>query len=161
MAEVTQEALKQVMGSFASGVTVITCRDAQGIRWGLTVSAFSSVSLDPPLCLVCVDKAARSRGALLATRKFAVNMLSDAQEQLSNHFASRKDDKFSTVAHHDGPASGCPLLDGALATIECEVTEVLAGGDHDILVGTPLATIVTEGKPLLYWRGRYGDLVSR
>ena len=161
MSEVTREAFKQVMGSFASGVTVVTTVDEQGHPWGLTVSAFSSLSLDPPLCLVCIDTRAGSHRVLVESRKLAVNILADSQERLSNHFASRLDDKFSSVPHHPGPATGCPILDGALASVECEIREVIPGGDHDIFVAAVLTTAVGEGKPLAYWRGSYADVSSR
>jgi flavin reductase (DIM6/NTAB) family NADH-FMN oxidoreductase RutF len=155
---VSKDAFKAVMGSFAAGVTVVTTVDDDGKRWGLTATAFTSLSADPPLGLVCVDKRGGSHAALLASRKFAVNMLSADQEELSNRFASRADDKFEGVALRAGEATGCPLLEGALAWMECEVTEVLPGGDHDIFVGKLVASGTTEGKPLLYWRGGYRQL---
>ena len=161
MTEVTREAFKQVMGSFASGVTVVTTVDEHGHLWGLTVSAFSSLSLDPPLCLVCVDKRAGSHGALVTSRKLAINILADSQEELSIHFASRSDDKLASVPHRAGPATGCPLLVGALATIEGELVDVLSAGDHDIFVAAVLVTTVHPGRPLVYFRGGYADLSPR
>ena len=162
MSEVTKDAFKAVMGSFAAGVTVVTTVDGEGNKWGLTATAFTSVSLDPPLCLVCVDKRAGSLAALTASRKFAVNMLSADQEELSNHFASRSDDKFAEVAHSAGEATGCPLLDGALASMECEVHEIYAGGDHDIFVGKLVSTHVSDdGSALVYYRGKYCDVTQR
>ena len=150
------------MGSFCSGVTVVTTVDGQGRKWGITVSAFSSLSMDPPLCLVCIDKRAGSLAALNQAKKFAVTVLSDKQDGLSNNFASRKDDKFSEVEHEAGPATGCPVFPGSLATMECEVTTVFDGGDHDIFVGKLVDVKVdAEAKPLLYWRGAYGDITSR
>ena len=162
MSAVTKDDFKLVMGSFAAGVTVVTTVDDSGGKWGLTATAFSSVSLDPPLCLVCVDKRAGSLDALTQSRKFAVNILDASQEQLSNHFASRSEDKFADVAHHAGEATGCPLLEGALATMECEVKEIYAGGDHDIFVGELKAThCAGGGGALVYWRGKYADVTQR
>lgn len=163
MTGVTKDQFKAVMGSFAAGVTVVTTVDGQGKKWGLTATAFTSVSLDPPLCLVCVDKRAGSLAALNESRKFAVNLLSADQEKLSNHFASRSDDKFADVAHRDGAATGAPLLDGAIASMECEVSEIYAGGDHDIFMGKLVATDVdADGSgALVYWRGKYCELTPR
>lgn len=161
MASVSKEDFKQVMGSFAAGVTVVTTVDGAGQKWGLTATAFTSVSLEPMLCLICVDRRAGSHGALSDARKFAVNVLSAAQEPLSNRFASRIDDKFEGVPHRSGAETGCPLLDGALATLECEVTAIVPGGDHDIFVGELKGVTVAEGEPLLYFRGKYCDLTPR
>jgi flavin reductase (DIM6/NTAB) family NADH-FMN oxidoreductase RutF len=158
---VSKDEFKKVMGSFAAGVTVVTTVDADGRKWGLTATAFSSLSMDPPLCLVCVGKGAGSHGPLSEGRKFAVNMLTSDQEELSNRFASRIDDKFEGVAHHAGEATGCPVLDDALASMECEVTDVHAGGDHDIFVGKLTSVTVSEGEPLLYWRGKYAGVAQR
>jgi flavin reductase (DIM6/NTAB) family NADH-FMN oxidoreductase RutF len=155
---VSKDDFKAVMGSFAAGVTVVTTVDGEGRKWGLTATAFSSLSMDPPLCLVCVGKNAGSHGALTAAKKFAVNLLTADQEHLSNHFASRKDDKFAEVEHSAGEATGCPLLSGALASMECEVTDILPGGDHDIFVGKLVSSAVSDGTPLMYWRGKYRQL---
>jgi len=162
MAAVNKDDFRNVMGSFAAGVTVVTTIDGDGRKWGMTATAFSSLSLDPPLCLVCVDKRAGSHAAISGSRKFAVSMLSADQEQLSNHFASRADDKFAEIAHSAGAETGCPILEGAIASMECEVVDVLAGGDHDIFVGRLCATAIDdEGKALVYWRGKYGDVAQR
>jgi len=161
MAGVTNDEFKAVMGKFASGVTVVTTVDAAGELWGITVSAFSSLSLSPPLCLVCIDKRAGSLGALTASRKLAVNFLSDQQEAISNRFASRSDDKFAEVTHEAGPVTGCPVLPEALAWMECEVRDILPGGDHDIFIAELVNVRVNDGKPLLYWGGAYGDITSR
>ncbi len=155
MTSPSKDDFKKVMGSFAAGVTVVTTVDEGGKLWGLTATAFTSVSMDPMLCLVCVDKRAGSLGPLTASRKFAVNMLDLSQEEISNRFASRIEDKFADTPHTLGEATGCPLLDGALATMECEVHEIYAGGDHDIFVGELKRIQVNDGTPLIYWRGKY------
>ena len=99
MSGISSDDFKAVMGSFCAGVTVVTTVDGEGKKWGITVSAFSSLSMDPPLCLVCIDKRAGSLGALTEAKKFAVNVLSDKQDGVSNNFASRKDDKFADIEH--------------------------------------------------------------
>ena len=155
-----KEEFKRVMGSFAAGVTVVTAVGHDGKLWGLTATAFSSLSLEPPLCLVCIDKRAGSHHVIAESKKFAVNVLCADQQELSNRFASRNDDKYQGVDHHLGELTGCPLLSGALATMECRLAAVLDGGDHSIFVGELCSVEVTEGSPLVYWRGGYRELES-
>jgi flavin reductase (DIM6/NTAB) family NADH-FMN oxidoreductase RutF len=162
MHSVSKDDFKSVMGSFAAGVTVVSTVDGTGKKWGMTATAFCSLSLEPPLCLVCVDRRAGSYGPLLESRKFGVSLLSSAQEDLSKRFASRIEDKFSGVPHRIGEVTGCPLLEGALAQCECEVVDVFAGGDHDIFVGRVCSSSVDgDGRPLVHWRGRYREVTAR
>jgi flavin reductase (DIM6/NTAB) family NADH-FMN oxidoreductase RutF len=147
---------RQVLGHFASGVTVITT-SYQGQNAGMTVSSFSSLSLDPPLILFCVDVRLATHEALLGAKQFVVNILSNEQEHLSRQFASREQDKFIGVAHHPG-VLGVPILDGALAAIECRLHSTAAGGDHTILIGEVIAAQIREGEPLLYYRGGYREM---
>ncbi len=158
---VSKDDFKAIMGKFAAGVTIVTTVDPDGRKWGITVTAFSSLSLDPPLCLVCIDKRAGSYEALKAAGKFAVNFLSDGQEAVSNRFASKIDDKFAEVPWEEGAETGCPVLTESLAWMECKISNVLDGGDHDIFVGELVNTNVTDAKPLVYWGGAYGDVTSR
>ncbi len=155
---VGKDDFKKVMGSFAAGVTVITAVGDDGKLWGLTATAFSSLSLEPPLCLVCIDKRAGSHQVIAESKKFAVNMLRADQQELSNRFASRSDDKYAGVDHRPGERTGCPLLGGALATMECKLVDVLEGGDHSIFIGELCSVDVSDGAPLLYWRGSYRAL---
>jgi flavin reductase (DIM6/NTAB) family NADH-FMN oxidoreductase RutF len=148
---------RATLGRFASGITVITARDTDGRDVGMTVSAFSSLSLDPPLVLVCIDNTASVAPVLEHCDLFAVNVLSDEQEPLSRRFAEKELDRFEGVAYHRGQ-HGVALLDGALAQMECRVHARYPGGDHTILVGAVEATAVHEGHPLLYYRGGYGRL---
>lgn len=148
------------MGSFAAGVTVITTVTPEGRLVGLTATAFSSLSLDPPLCLVCVDRRGGSHDALAVSGKFAVNMLAADQVELSNRFASRTEDKFASVPYALGEATGCPLLEGVIASAECVVTEVLPGGDHSIFIGALLKVTSHEGAPLVYFRAAYRGLAD-
>lgn len=158
---ITKEAFRAVMGSFAAGVTLVTTTDSAGARWGLTATAFSSLSLDPPLCLVCLDKRTASLPAFLERRGFAVNILGAGHEELSNRFASRTEDKFALGAWSAGEATGAPVLAGAIASMECGVADVHEGGDHLILVGALQRVTIAEGDPLLYFRGGYADAVRR
>lgn len=148
---------RATLGRFASGITIITARDVNGHDVGMTVSAFSSLSLAPPLVLVCIDNGASAAPALERSESFAVNILADDQEALSRRFAERELDRFDGVAINRG-ALGLALLDGALANLECRVTSRVPGGDHTILIGEVKAATVNEGHPLLYYRGGYRRL---
>jgi len=161
MAGVTAEDFKAAMASFAAGVTVVTTVDAQGAPHALTATAFSSLSKTPPLCLVCVDKRARAHSAMLASRRFAINSLSADQTALSEQCARTNVDKLAKVAWGRGRTTGCPIITRALSSLECEVVDVHAGGDHDIFVGHILHTAVNGGEPLVYFRGAYAVLASR
>jgi flavin reductase (DIM6/NTAB) family NADH-FMN oxidoreductase RutF len=159
MAGVTSEDFKAAMASFAVGVTVVTTVDSDGVPHALTATAFSSLSKTPPLCLVCVDKQARAHAPIVASRRFAINILSGDQSGLSEHFANKKnDDKFADVGWMPGRITGCPILAGALSSLECELFSVYAGGDHDIFIGHILDVAVHTGEPLIYFRGGYAAL---
>ena len=148
---------RAALGRFASGITVITARDADGRDGGMTVSAFSSLSLDPPLILVCVDRSASAGPVFDAAEHFAVNILSEDQEAISRRFAQKDVDRFDGVGFTRS-ALGVPLLDAALATLECRATARHPGGDHSILVGEVLEATLHEGHPLLYYRSGYRRL---
>jgi len=149
------------MGCLAAGVTVVTTVDRQGEPWGLTATAVCSVSLAPPLVLVCIDHAADCYAAFREARGFAVNLLRDDQEHLSRHFATKESRKFVGTAHHPG-VTGAPILSGALAHVECRVTAQYPGGDHTIIVGEAVESRVAssheDGSPLVHFRGRYARL---
>ena len=146
------------MGRFASGVTVVTVKGEDDRPNGMTVSAFSSVSLDPPLILVCIDKRAGVHDYLKEGNHFAVNILGEEQEVISRRFASKAEDRFDGIGYKDG-TTGAPLLDGAIAYLECRVVHEHAGGDHTIVVGEVIFANATDGKPLAYFRGGYAQLV--
>ena len=158
---VAADDFRAVMGSFASGVTIVTAIDDAGRPFGLTATAFSSLSKDPPRCLVCVGRRVAAHAVMTATRRFAVNILGEQQQALSTRFGTRHPDKFAGVDWAPGRVTGCPVFPRALAWMECEVVEVFDGGDHDIFIGELLRTSVRQGEPLLYSRGRYGDFMSR
>jgi len=146
---------RKAMGSFAAGVTVVTvCHDGRLV--GTTVSAFSSVSTDPPLVMVCLKRDSRTLAALGQAKSFCVNILASDQGDLAYRFAkSGADDRFALTAVEAG-VCGAPLLSGATAAVECDLHAVHEGGDHEILVGRVLRVVVDEAKsPLVYVRGGF------
>jgi flavin reductase (DIM6/NTAB) family NADH-FMN oxidoreductase RutF len=149
--------LRRVMGHFATGVTVITSIRISGELHGLTANAFTSVSLTPPLLLVCIDKKAESYPCFDESKVFTVNVLAADQEALSRRFAVTGGDKFEGVSYKIG-ANAAPILDGALAYLECRVTQKIDGGDHTIYIGEIEQAETKEGKPLLFFRGGYREL---
>lgn len=157
---VSETDFKAAMASFGSGVVVVTTVDPGGVPFGFTATSFASVSKDPPLCLVCPGHAAEALPTLRAVRRFAVNILSRSQEAVSARFATHGIDKFAGVAFHPGSATGCPLLEGALVTLECDTETSLVAGDHDVFIGRILAIELGSGDPLLYFRGRYRELAG-
>ncbi|HEU5193127.1 MAG TPA: flavin reductase family protein [Methylomirabilota bacterium] len=151
---------RKVLSHFGSGVTVVTASDGDKRPTGLTCSSFASVSLDPPLILVCVDHKAQSFPALRDHGRFAVNILSSGQEAVSRRFATSKiTDKFDGVSHVVTDL-GLPLLDGALAHLECTTVSTHVEGDHTIFVGRVERISVPGGEPLLYYRGKYERLTQ-
>jgi flavin reductase (DIM6/NTAB) family NADH-FMN oxidoreductase RutF len=148
---------RHVLGHFASGVTVITTIDADKRPAGLTASAFTSVSLDPPLILVCVDHKSQTYPSLLERGRFAVNFLTVDQQDVSRRFASTKLDKFEVLPYRMSEL-GLPLLDGALAYLECTTVNTHVEGDHTIFVGLVERASAVDGEPLLYFRGKYDRL---
>jgi flavin reductase (DIM6/NTAB) family NADH-FMN oxidoreductase RutF len=155
---ISPDEFRRVLSHFASGVTIITACDGDGRPTGLTASAFTSVSLEPPLILVCVDHKAQSYPALLASKTFAVNILCLEQESVSRRFATTKiDNKFDGVPFTLSPL-GLPLIDNALAQLECATVNVHLEGDHTIFVGRVEDAHAGSGAPLVYYRGRYDRL---
>ncbi len=162
MSSPSRDDFRATLGRFASGVTVVTTT-VDGRDLGMTLSAFCSLSLEPPMILVCIDRAATLHDVLEEGVVFGVNLLAAGQEALSRRFASREpSDRFAGVGYARG-ALGAPLLDGTLAWLECRVSARHAGGDHTIVVGAVAETGVREasgrdGGPLLYYRGGYASL---
>lgn len=142
---------KKAMSRWASGVTVVTA-EHDGVRHGMTVSSFASVSLDPPLVLVCIGKAAPTHDTIRKGERFVVNVLAVGQEEISIRFATKHDDRFAGVAVRTGQL-GVPVIEGCLAAIECRLHETLPGGDHTIYVGEVVHADVRDGSPLLYFQG--------
>src|SRR5689334_1686208 len=123
----------------------------------MTVAGFSSLSLHPPLALVCIERSVRTHEAIAGAGKCGGSVLSSEQADVSNRFASRGEEKFSGIATHRG-TSGVPLIDGAIITLECTVREQLPGGDHSVFVGEVVAIETAEGAPLVYYRSGYREL---
>lgn len=157
----TEEAFKAAMGAFAAGVTVITSADAAGKPYGLTATAFCSVSKNPPLCLVSVSHAAEAWPTIRDRERFAVNFLARDQRNVAARFATHGIDKFHGVDFVPGPVTGCPLLGGAIVAIECTVASRLPAGDHDVFLGSIQRIELREGEPLVYHHGTYCDLSPR
>ena len=150
--------LRDALGCFATGVTVVTCFDSAGAPLGLTANSFTSVSLDPPLLLVCVHKGAASAEALTGAEHFAVNVLQTGQQPASIRFSTRVDDRFGNNDWSPGEF-GAPVLRESLGVFECERHGVHDGGDHHILVGQVLkASFDPHLDPLLFFRGTYRRL---
>ncbi len=150
--------LRDALGCFATGVTVVTCLDGDGRPVGLTANSFTSVSLDPPLLLVCIAKNASSAGALIGASNFAINVLQTGQQPASIRFSTRDQDRFGATPWSCGEA-GAPILKDSLGVFECERFAVYEGGDHHILVGRVVkASFDAALDPLLYFRGKYRRL---
>lgn len=146
--------LRDVLGTFVTGVTVITTRDGNGVAHGVTANSFSSVSLDPPLVLWSQSLSSRSYSAFHDSNHFAVHILADDQIDVSNHFAKSRDDKFSGVAHKAG-IGGVPILDGAAAHLECVKVAEYPGGDHVVYVGRVERIAQSGRRALAFGRGKY------
>jgi len=154
---ISNEQFRAAMSRFASGVTVITTRDAHGHAHGITVSAFCSLSAEPPLVLACIHKETGSHHAFVESGSFVVHILSEHQRHVSEQFALPADDKFNSIPLIESP-DGLPVLEGSLVTLECELVEARDGGDHTILIGNIKSAEVIDGKPLLYFHGNYREI---
>jgi flavin reductase (DIM6/NTAB) family NADH-FMN oxidoreductase RutF len=155
------KAFRSIMGCFATGVTVVTTRQSDGSPCGLTANAVTSVSLEPPLLLVCVDKTAETYPHFAAAGMFTVNMLTTAHERLSTRFAKSGGDKFADVPYRWGE-NGAPIIEGHLAYLECQIVHAYEGGDHTIYVGEVERAAPGDGtgEPLLYYQGAYCSLAG-
>ena len=151
------DSFRAVLGRFASGVTVVTTRDQTGRDHGLTVSAFSSLSLTPSLVLVCIDKSSSVHPVLSNAAHFAVNILSSTQEALSRRFSGGEPDRFDGIGYTRG-VTGVAILEEVLAYLECRLVRRHDEGDHTIFVGEVEAAETNTGRPLLYYRGGYATL---
>jgi len=147
---------RQALSRLAAGTSILTTCDQEGQILGMTATAVTSVSLDPPLVLVCVDNRTRTAAALMAGAPFVVQFLSDHQESLARRFASPIPDKFAGVAYHV-TASGCPVLEDVLASVECVSHQLVPGGDHTIVIGRVVDAQVADKdlSPLIYFRSQF------
>lgn len=145
---------RAVLGHFCTGITVVTTHDGQS-PVGFACQSFAALSLDPPLVVFCPSRHSRTWAIIERTGKFAVNMLAEEQRDVCGVFGTPGTDKFDAVGWSPGP-SGSPLLEGVLTWVECDLYATHEAGDHDLAVG--LVTALgesSEGRPLLYYRGRY------
>ncbi len=149
--------IRNVMGHFATGVTVITTKDKTEKPFGLTVNSFTSLSLNPPLVVVCIDRTVDCYPCFEESKLFAVNILSEEQEELSRRFATKGIEKFEGIKWHRGKNS-VPLLDGTLGALECNVAQSYEGGDHTIYLGEIVTATAFGDRPLLFFKGKYHRL---
>ena len=154
---VSPDEFRSALGRFASGVTVVTTKAGDGSDQGMTVSAFCSVSLEPPLMLICIEKTASAYKALTNAAGFVVNILSASQEQIARRFSIVDIDRFEGVGYSRSQ-NGFAVLDEVLGVIECNTFAMHDAGDHTIIVGEVEATRAENGTPLLYYRGGYAQL---
>lgn len=155
---ISPERFRKVLSKFATGVSIVTLRNDEGIH-GLTVNAFASVSLEPPLVLICIQKNGASRTALSQSKNFVVNILREDQRELADRFSSPKlsgEDRFHEVAHHFS-RSGLPILDGILTHIECRIVNEIDAGDHTIFLGEVAEAEISDdsAQPLLFYNSQY------
>lgn len=155
--------LRNIFGTFATGVTVITMPTKEG-AWGMTANSFSSLSLDPPLILVSVDKSTRTHEHMLAAGVWAVNILAGDQEKVSRIFAMKDQNEERTMVgtpHRPG-TTGAPIIGGCLSYLECRTYATYEGGDHTIFLGEieDARIVQPHGQPLLFFKGRYGSLAD-
>ena len=156
MKEDLQGALKEVMRVYPQGVTVVTTRGPEGVK-GITVSSFTSVSLDPPLVMISIAKGSLLHDTFVKAANFAVNFLADDQKSVSDRFAGRlgQRERFEGLRYRTG-STGCPIIDGARASIECRSWRVYEGGDHSIIVGEVVtARALNAKRPLVYYSQQY------
>lgn len=162
--EFDDKMFRTAMGAFATGITIVTTMDddqgaeLQGIH-GMTANSFTSVSLDPPLVLVSVDKRARMHGLIEQHKVFGVSVLSASQEGVSRHFAGRPDADVEAALTYEWIA-GVPVLSEALTAVTCQLWAAYEGGDHTLFVGEVTHVREQEGAPLLYVRGQYGQVAK-
>lgn len=157
MADVDAARFRQLLGRFATGVTVVTASDPEGNPVGMTANTLTSVSLEPPLISVCIDHSADMYQTLQQTRKFTVNVLAAEQEAISRRFAEKGRNRFNGIGFRPSEHSGV-VLNGVLAVLECERIAAYEAGDHTIYIARVVGGATFEGEPLLYYRGGYAGL---
>jgi flavin reductase (DIM6/NTAB) family NADH-FMN oxidoreductase RutF len=155
---ISSDSLREVLGLFPTGIAVVTAKTAGGTLYGITINSFSSVSLDPPLVLFSLSRDLHTLKALLSAETFAIHFLREDQRHVSARFAKTPSNKWDDVRFRDG-VTGCPVLEPALAVLECRLHAQYDGGDHVIIVGR-IAHIENQAgdNPLVFFRGRYHTL---
>jgi flavin reductase (DIM6/NTAB) family NADH-FMN oxidoreductase RutF len=153
------DVFRRACGLFATGVAVLTTRDRNGAPHGITINSFSSLSLDPPLVMVAIARDCTFLDHFESSGFFAVNILRESQVDLSIRFAHLPEGRFTGIAWTPG-ATGSPVLNGVLGVIDCVTVEVLDGGDHRVLIGRATDFFIGEGRPLIFFGGRYTGLAT-
>ena len=161
--KITPDSFRKASGRWATGVSIVTAIDTDGEPFGLTMNSVTSLSLDPPLYIVNVDNGSDTLAPMLNSGTFCINVLAEGQQELSNRFAKKGDNKFDGVPYNAG-ATDAPQLSGALMSIDCRVNAVHDGGDHKIVVGEVVQIVTFDGdpeaKPLLFYGGGYASLAD-
>ena len=155
-----KQTFRDALGAFPSGVTIVSTTDAEGRHWGFTASSFSSVSMDPPLVLVCIANTADSHPAFVQAKRYAINILSQSQADVAMHFARKGVDKFEAHEFHygDPDAPQPPVLPGAMASLICTAHDIYEAGDHTVLIGKVEAVERNDAKPLVYFDRGFRNL---
>jgi 3-hydroxy-9,10-secoandrosta-1,3,5(10)-triene-9,17-dione monooxygenase reductase component len=154
---VTPDLFKQIASHWLTGVAIVTATAADGELCGMTMSAVTSLSLEPPQFLVCMDRRAKTLAAIEHSKAFCIHILSEHQKELSNHFAHRGGDRFTDIPHRISDA-GVPILDDVIALVECRLSTILDGGDHAIVIGDAVHGHAEGGHPLAYFHGGYRNM---
>ena len=154
---IEQQHFRRVCGKYATGITILTVLDSGGAPHGMTVNSFTSVSLVPPLILVCIDRQTSILTHFSLGTRFGINVLHEDQKELSTWFARSGHDRFSGMPWNPGQ-SGAPILPDMLATMECEVTQMVEAGDHIVVIGAVVHAAWREGQPLIYFNSSYQTL---
>lgn len=157
---ISPKELRAFAGHFATGVAVVTTAHPDGSLHGVTLNAVTSLSLDPPLFLVCLDHKSNTLAALQASGHFGLHFLSHEQTEISQICASKQDNKFANIRYKPG-RNGSPLIEGVVAAAECSLANVCPGGDHAIIIGAVDSIHVFGGEPLLYHCGGYTTLTNK
>lgn len=155
---VDPDTFRAALGRFATGVTIVSTKDDDGVDCGMTVSAFSSASLRPPLVVASIGHEASMAPAMARAAVFGVSILERGQEELSRHFADTEAVKFGGVRFTRGRLTGVALMNDALAWLECRVVQRVEAGDHTLYIGEVLSAAARADHPLLYYRGGYAQL---
>jgi flavin reductase ActVB len=155
-----KQTFRDALSAFPSGVTIVSTTDEEGRHWGFTASSFSSVSMDPPLVLVCIANTADSHPAFMKARRYAINILAQEQKDIAMHFARKNVDKFGPHEFHYGTQDEPhpPVLPGSMASLVCTAHDVYPAGDHTVLIGRIEAVELAEAEPLIYYNRGFRNL---
>ena len=159
MSGLDQARFREVLGHFATGVTIVTAME-EGEPVGFSCQSFSALSMEPPMVILAPARSSTSWPRIAQAGAFAVNILADQQEAVCRAFAVSGGDKFDGVRWTPGAVTGSPLIDGALASVECTLGEIHDGGDHEIVTGHVVGTEIGTGSPLLFYRSGFGRFVA-